>query len=166
MLPFDFQFMAEENLHHSPATALLGLVTRLNELANHGDFDGPDQIRQENKAVLQNCQSMNALALVIIGNLTRHLPDALLYLLSRNDDLGLAGLCCRAHARVWLQTFIGNALRNWGISNQNSICIFGLEVTPDPESAHPHNLTSARDDRPQLLLSSRNMPVLQQFLQL
>src|SRR5260370_12189592 len=77
------QRVTEENFLQ---TAEVVPVPRLDESADHRHFKRSNQIRQKNESILQDPQGMHGLPLVIVRDLSRHLPHPLLNLLSRNDD--------------------------------------------------------------------------------
>jgi hypothetical protein len=84
MLASNIRRMAEEDFHYFPFMALLA-VSRLDELANHGNFECPHQVSHEHEGIFQYGQSLNGLTLVIGGDVASQFFHALLDLVRRND---------------------------------------------------------------------------------
>jgi hypothetical protein len=86
MLAANIGFVAEENLHN-----LSGLFSRLltifwlDELADHGNVQGPNQIGHKHKGILQNGQSLNGLSPIVVRDVAAQFPYAFLNLFGRNN---------------------------------------------------------------------------------
>jgi hypothetical protein len=79
------EFVAEENLKKARrGTLLIAPVPGLDELANDGYFQNPNQVGHENEAIFEQCQGMDCLALIVGGDLPSHFAYAFLNLLRGN----------------------------------------------------------------------------------
>ena len=85
VLAGDFQFVAEVDFEHGRFGLVELLVARLDEGADHGHVDGPDEIRHEHETVFQDAERDYGLAAVVVGNLAAEFADSLLNLIGRND---------------------------------------------------------------------------------
>src|SRR6266550_391222 len=86
--------MAEEYLQYITQVAA---ILRLNELADHRNFDGAHQVGKEYEAVLQHAEYVDRLPFVVVGNVPRQLTHTFLNLVGGDDDMWFSGLCDLCH---------------------------------------------------------------------
>ena len=56
-------------------------VARFDELANHGNLDGPHQIREKHEGVFEDGEHLDGFSFVVVGDLPAEFFDSLLNLI-------------------------------------------------------------------------------------
>src|ERR1700733_1884189 len=108
MLAHDIQFVAEEYFEKACGCVLgLSTVPGLDELADDRHLQDANQIGHEHKPILQQPQSVNGLALIVGGDLPRHLAHTLLNLLGRNHRAQLLRSRTGIHGSEWTHGVTG-----------------------------------------------------------
>src|SRR5271156_4959997 len=102
MLACDGEFVTEKDFEKTCGYVLrLPAIFRLDELANHRNFQHSDQVGHENEAIFQQPKGVNSFALIVGGDLPSHLAHPLLNLLSRDHRAQLLRFRACVHYRVW-----------------------------------------------------------------
>src|SRR5579862_4933652 len=94
VLSANIGFMAEKDLHHLGGLAsLLPAVLRLDELADHRNFQSAHQVSHEHKRIFKNSERLNGLPLIVVRDMPRQLLDTFLYVLRRYHRAKRLGCC-------------------------------------------------------------------------
>jgi hypothetical protein len=85
VLAANIGFVAEEYFDDLGLGALLLAVFGLDELADHGNLEGADEVGHEDECVLEDGEGLDGLSAIVVGDLAREFLYPLLDLLGSND---------------------------------------------------------------------------------